>query len=266
MLNKLELSDLEDECNKININIYDISDDCSTAISCVCSLDRNRDIDVILDELRELHILVRRLVQRMVSKVNPDLNSLIKSSSKEEDSYKWLTNHVGKALDQLKQKRDELEESLVRKNIIGNVMNKSKIDSFSSYAQSILEDLIFNPLKDAISHYNSLDDPIKVEKTGDKEEYSPIQKNALLFWFIVFSYFFRSSQIVGSFVGDNATVPTSSVDIREFTKAMKGVVSKSRYSGNDMESSQVPEPAESQTQTENIEDIFKEEFEEATNV
>lgn len=213
MLSRLDFYDLEEDMK--NIKIYGINELSSMAdlfLTYLNGINNNSEINLRLQCIKKAEEKAREMVQLIITKINPDLNWIINLDNKQNDSYKKLTDCLGSILDKIEKDKETLKNNLANKDFIesNRITNNVTIDFYSSSLGNLVSSLVYNPLKEACFKFMFLErteETIKKFKegenqiviTGDEGKSIVINKDRVLFWFLVFSYLFRSSQVIGFF-------------------------------------------------------------------
>src|SRR4030042_4165977 len=204
-MNRLDFYDLDEEMKEAGIfELSDIPQNADSFITYITSLTNSTDTNLKIEMITKAETILKSLLQSILPKINPDLNIIIYYDNDVNDSYKKLVDCLGYLQSQINEKKDELINYLSNKDM-NKLTNKMKIDYFASYLEEILNGIIYTPLKESCNKFFSIEEPAtnKIEKLGkDKFGMSKIisfEKDSKLFWYLVFTYLFRSSQVIGYF-------------------------------------------------------------------
>jgi len=265
MLTRLDFFDLED--NMKDIKMYELNDFLILAdnfITYINSINNNSEIMLRIKMIRKAEETAREMVQIIISKINPDLNWLIKLDNDASDSYKKLTECIGVLLDKIEKQKETLSNNLSNKDFIesNKITNKVTIDFFSSFLHSMVNDLVYLPLKEASTKFFFLDATEKpIIDDGEKiifvldeqgNRIRGVKKDKNLFWFFVYSYLFRSSQVIGFF--SLQKTPQRFPDFKDLRKLIRMEISRKPVSEGEEEKTEKTNevPKEDKKQDENL--------------
>lgn len=228
MLSRIDFYDLEEDMK--NIKIYELKELSSLAdyfFTAINSIKNNNDAELRLTMLQNAEDKAREMMQVIITKINPDMNWIISLDGKQNDSYKKLTECLSVILGNLKKEKDNLRTNILNREFFANKLsNKINIDFYSSTLTNFVSSLIYNPIKEACFKFLLLektDESVtdlnenQILITGDNGRSIKISKGRTLFWFLVFSYLFRSSQVIDFFSQEGKTIPRT-LDFREIQK------------------------------------------------
>ncbi|MBU0893879.1 MAG: hypothetical protein KKF48_02355 [Nanoarchaeota archaeon] len=211
MLSRLDFYDLEEDMREIKIyELGELSSMADNFITNINSINNNKDINLRIQGIKKAEEKAREMIQLIVTKINPDLNWMISLDNKQNDSYKKLTDCLGFILDSMEKQKETLKNNLSNKEFMesNRITNQVTLDFYSSSLSNLINSLVYNPIKEACFKFLFLektDESIKryeenqIVITGDDGKGIIIKKDKTLFWFLVFSYLFRSSQVIGFF-------------------------------------------------------------------
>jgi hypothetical protein len=219
MLSRMDFYDLEEDMKSIKIyELRELSKIADSFITYINSINNSQDIDLRISMIKKAEEKAREMIQLVITKINPDLNWIINLDGKENDSYKKLTDCLGFILDGIEKQKELLKNNLLNKDFIreNKITNQVTIDFYSSTLSNLVSSLVYNPLKEACFKFLFLENTDRSIKkfegdqvviTGDDGKSISIHKDRVLFWFLVFSYLFRSSQVIGFFSQEGRTMP-----------------------------------------------------------
>ncbi|MDD5651223.1 MAG: hypothetical protein PHF86_12540 [Candidatus Nanoarchaeia archaeon] len=172
----------------------------------------------------------REMVQIIISKINPDLNWMINLDNKMNDSYKKLVDCLGFILNEIELQKSSLQNKILnRESGSAKLSNSFEINSYISLLKNLVSSLVYTPLYESFSKFIFMDrsdkslerfDENQIIITGDSGKIIKIEnvKGKTLFWFLVFSYLFRASQVIGFFSkGNNQNIPKI-LDLRDIAR------------------------------------------------
>ena len=194
-------------------------------ITYINAIESNTSTLAKLGMIRKAESTSDDMIQVIISNINPDLNRLIELDQKENDSYRSLTICIGLVQNEIKKYKGELINKLSNKERLGSnkITNEATLDPYSSYLTKLVKSLVFSPIKEAFSDFctiNRMNEPITNSIKTFEGSLVSIKKDKGLFWYLVFSYLFRSSQIVGFMSEQGLNMPKryEIKDLRRFIR------------------------------------------------
>lgn len=210
MLSRTDFIDLEKDLKMIKIfELKDIYFHFDRFLTYLNSSKNNYDTEFKIGMIQKSESKAKEILQIIVGKINPDINWLIRIENNLPDSnYKKFRDCVDLIMKRIEEEKARISNILSNQEKMqsNRITNKMAIESYSDYLHEIVNDLVYNPLKEAVLRFILLDKEDFVESvsegkiriTGDNGiDIAQIEKDKNLFWFFVFCFMFRSSQILG---------------------------------------------------------------------
>lgn len=278
MLSRIEFYDLEQNLLELGIEISEITKRADNFITYLNSMETTLETTYKIEMMTKAEDKTKEMLQIIMSKTNPDLNRIIEIDSQQNDSHKVLIYCLGMIQAKIEKQKEDLIKKLsnIEKLDSNKVTNKTTLDFYSSYIKEVFNDIIFNPIQEAFLKYSSIEEPAtnsrnyieKYVKNFGDGSVMRIEKNETLFWYFVFSYLFRASQVIG-FASEGGRLIPKPLDVTDIKKlirvAQKQIASPSPQGQQKTEPPIKEEKSEEKSvqknpeETEEIEEEFEEE-------
>lgn len=240
VISRMDFYELEEDLESAGRGfvVEEVGSNADKFITCVNSSYTNPKVLTKLDLLRRAENEARAMVQKLVSKINPDTNRLIHLEEEKRGSYSMFTTAIGILFSKIDETKEQLKNHMANRERIesNKITNKVTLDYYSSFLENIVHDLIYLPLSEALIKYTSLDDDNIVlqmvtpsSNSTEQKKDNPVayktKKDKEVFWYLVFSYIFRSSQIIGALssspIYKNTAIPNQFYvnELKRFTRA-----------------------------------------------
>jgi hypothetical protein len=234
MQSRLEFYELGENLSKYaNINLIDLISKVDSLFTYLNSVETNSNTSLKIEMVRRAESRTKEMLQIIISKVNPDLNRLIELDNKENDSHRNLILCISRVQDKIETQKLEILNKL--SNLSRNdITNKISLNNFSAYLHGIINDLIFNPLRDALFKYmaiEKMEEPVTNSIKTFENKLVSIKKDNKLYWYLVFSYMLESSQIIG-FLPQNQ-IKSKPFDITDARKLITSIMKQKNQSQTD---------------------------------
>lgn len=202
MLSRLDFYEISEDLNEENMGIdfLEINLKVDYFITYNTSALNSNDTIFRIQQIRKAEEKAKELLQIIISKVNPDLNKIIEFDSKENDSHKALIYCISMIQNEIERQRTDIMNKISNMDKIDSnkITNNTSISFFASYLNQIVNDLIYIPLRESSIKFLMIKDPaVQDEKVFGSSDVGKLPRDKNLFWYFVFSYLFRSSQVLG---------------------------------------------------------------------
>lgn len=197
MLQRYKFQELSERLLTKGISIYELCEEVDRFVTYMNSIDFTDNFIEKIERVRKTESSLKTIINIIFSKMNPELNLIIKEEDLVSNNYNGLVLRLERLTTEIGRARQDLTTSLKNKvDIETNVLtNNSNISFFISSLTSIFEDLIYHSLKQACDSILSIEVeagiPIKKE---NKIIILKTSADKMLFYYLVYAYFLRTLQ------------------------------------------------------------------------